>query len=170
MRQQSVSGFRRITTAASAMLVVSACAQVQPGENHAAAAVQAPPSVPLATKPNAGQEVGAVVNDKIQISFPDGGARLTPEAGKQLDLAARLFRDANPVLMFTSGYADNTGDEYTNLLLSARRAQAVKEGLVARGIPADRLLLQAFGASDPVDPADPTAAANRRVVVTWRLL
>ena len=168
--RQSVSGFLRIAVAASLAAGVSACAQVSPGENHAAATVQAPPNVPLATKPTAGQEVGVVVNDKIQIAFPDGGATITPAAAKQLDLAARLFRDANPVLMFTSGYADNTGDEYTNLLLSARRAQAVKEGLVARGIPADRLLLQAFGTSDPADPADPSAAANRRVVVTWRLL
>ena len=152
------------------MAATSGCAHVEPGQNQAASAVQAPPNVPLASKPTAGQEVGAVANDKIEITFPHGGASITPDAAKQLDLAARLFRDANPVLMFTSGYADNSGDEYRNLLLSARRAQAVKEGLVARGIPADRLLLQAFGTSDPADPADPSAAANRRVVVTWRLL
>ena len=161
---------RQIATALVMAAGVSACAHVPPGENKAAAAVQAPPNIPLATKPTTGQEIGAVTNDRIQITFPNGDATITPEAAKQLDLAARLFRDANPVLMFTSGYADNTGDEYGNLLLSARRAQAVKEGLVARGIPADRLLLQAFGTSDPVDAADPSAAVNRRVVVTWRLL
>ncbi len=167
---QGVPVLRRVAAAAAVTAWVSACARVDPGENHAAAAVQAPATVALATKPTAGQEVAAVANDRIQITFPNGGATLTPEADKQLDLAARLFRDANPVLMFTSGYADNTGDEYANLMLSARRAQAVKQGLVARGIPADRLLLQAFGTSDPADPADPAAAANRRVVVTWRLL
>ena len=102
--------------------------------------------------------------------FPQGGTRLTPEANKQLDTAARLFRDANPVLMFTTGYADKSGDEYANLLLSARRAQVVKKALVARGLPAARLLLQALGASDPADSSDPTAPTNRRVVVTWRLL
>jgi outer membrane protein OmpA-like peptidoglycan-associated protein len=46
----------------------------------------------------------------------------------------------------------------------------VKKALVARGIPADRLLLQAFGASSPADASNPNAAENRRVVVTWRLL
>lgn len=151
-------------------LVLSACAHPSPGANEAASAVQAPPTVPLVTKPTTGQEVKAVANDKIEIVFPNGGARLTPDANKQLDVAARLFRDANPVLMFTSGYSDNNGDEYHNLLLSARRAQTVKKALVARGIPADRLLLQAFGASDPANSSDPSAAANRRVVVTWRLL
>ncbi|NPD65791.1 OmpA family protein [Lichenicola cladoniae] len=154
----------------AAGMLVSACAHPAPGNNEAAAAVQAPPNVPLVTKPTTGQEVKAVANDKIEIVFPHGGSSLTPEAAKQLDLAARLFRDANPVLMFTTGYSDNTGDEYHNLLLSARRAQIVKKALVARGIPADRLLLQALGASDPADSSDPTAAANRRVVVTWRLL
>ena len=150
--------------------LVSACAHPSPGPNQAASAVQAPPTVPLPSKPTLTDEAKAVGNDKIQIVFPEGGTRLTPEANKQLDTAARLFRDANPVLMFTTGYADNTGDEYANLLLSARRAQVVKKALVARGIPADRLLLQALGASDPADSNDPTAPANRRVVVTWRLL
>ena len=149
---------------------LSACAHPSPGPNQAAAAVQAPPTVPLASKPGVGEEAKAVANDKIQIVFPEGGSRLTPEANKQLDVAARLFRDANPVLMFTTGYSDNRGDEYHNLLLSARRAQVVKKALVARGIPADRLLLQALGASDPADSSDPTAPTNRRVVVTWRLL
>ena len=173
MRTSSTGAWRRVPATSAVLLTalgLSACGSVPPGENRAATAVQAPPTVPLATKPTTGQEVGAVVNDRILITFPNGGTRITPEADKQLDLAARLFRDANPVLMFTSGYADNTGDEYGNLLLSARRAQAVKKALVARGIPADRLLLQAFGTSDPADTSDPTAAANRRVVVTWRLL
>jgi OOP family OmpA-OmpF porin len=95
---------------------------------------------------------------------------LTPEANKQLDLAARLFRDANPVVMFTTGYTDQSGDEYSNVILSARRAEAVKRGLVARGIPANRLLIQALGESDPANTADPLAAENRRVTITWRLL
>ena len=150
--------------------ILSACAHPVPGDNQAASAVQAPPTVPLATKPTTGQEAKAVINDRIEITFPAGGAKLTPEAAKQLDLAARLFRDANPVLMFTSGYSDTSGDEYGNLLLSARRAQAVKKALVARGIPADRLLLQAFGTSSPADSSNPADPANRRVVVTWRLL
>lgn len=151
-------------------LLLAACAAPQPGPNLAAASVQAPPDTKLATSPSAGQEVKAVANDQIAIVFPHGGASLDKDANQKLDVAARLFRDANPVLMFTTGHSDNTGDEYANLLLSARRAQVVKKALVARGIPADRLLLRADGASDPVDASDPGAVDNRRVVVTWRLL
>ena len=38
--------------------------------------------------------------------LPTGGTTLSPDADKQLDLAARLFRDANPVAMFVAGHAD----------------------------------------------------------------
>ena len=153
---------------------LSACASTKAGPNAGAAAVapSAPPSAPpaLASKPSVGQEAGAVVANKVDIEFPMGGAKLTPEANKQLDLAARLFRDANPVLMFSTGHTDRSGDEFANILLSAKRAQAVKLGLVARGIPADRLLIQAMGETELANVRDPTAAENRRVTITWRLL
>ena len=144
--------------------VLGACSAPATGPD-ANAGAGAPPA-----RPTAGQEIAAVADNKIVINFPSGGAALTPDANKQLDLAARLYRDASPVAMFTAGYADRGGGEFENVLLSARRAQAVKGGLVARGIPADRLLIQAFGSSELANPADPRAPENRRVVVTWRLL
>ncbi len=134
------------------------------------ASQQAPVQPPLASQPTVGQEIGAVANNQIEITFPEGVARLTPEGNRQLDLATRLFRDVNPVSMFAIGYSDRRGDEFSNLVLSARRAQAVKQGLVARGVPADHILLQALGASEPVHDTDPLAAENRRVVVKWRVL
>lgn len=151
--------YRLVSTLAAALLPLAGCAQPQPPN---------PPA--LATKPTVGQEIGAVANNKVQIVFPSGGTRLTPEAQAQLDLAARLFRDVNPVEMFSIGYSDTVGTEYNNLLLSARRAEAVKQGLTARGIPADRVKVQALGASDPVNSGDPAAAENRRVVIQWRIL
>jgi outer membrane protein OmpA-like peptidoglycan-associated protein len=136
-------------------------------------ATQAKAPVPSTSSPSkptlTADEVAAVTADKVVISFPDGSSTLTPAANAQLDLAARLFRDASPVVMFTSGHSDPSGDEYTNLLLSARRAAVVKQGLVARGIPANKLLLQALGQSEPVDKSDPLSSENRRVVITWRL-
>ena len=150
--------------------LLSACATPHPGPNAEAAAVQAPPNVPLATKPQAGQEVAAVAQNKIVVTFPTGGTTLSADADKQLDLAARLFRDANPVAMFVAGHADMTGDEYQNVIISAKRAQVVKQALVERGIAADRLLIQAYGVSEPADAADPRDASNRRAVITWRLL
>ena len=164
------TGLARSTTplAASVCALLAGCAHPQPGPNAGAAAVQAALDVPLATRPTVGQEVKTVAANELVVDFSLGNARLTPDGTKKLDLAARLFRDVNPVRMFVSGHSDNIGDEYANLLLSARRAQVVKAGLVARGIPSDRLLLQALGTSDPAQGSQPVD--NRRVIVTWRLL
>jgi outer membrane protein OmpA-like peptidoglycan-associated protein len=151
----------------SAVVLLSACTRQQAGLSAGSDSVAA---VAPASQPTVGQEVRAVVANKVEVKFPSGGAVLTPEANRQLDLAARLFRDANPVVMFSTGYSDQQGDEYYNLLLSARRAEAVKRGLVARGLPANRLLVQALGGSDLAKPDEPLSADNRRVVVTWRLL
>ena len=148
---------------------LAACAHPNPGPN-ADAGAPAAPTTPLATQPTVGQEVGAVADNRIQVLFPVGAAVLTPDADHNLDVAARLFRDASPVRMFVAGYSDGVGDEYQNLLLSAKRAETVKRGLVARGIPPNRLLLQAYGVSEPVVVTDHQAPDNRRVVITWRLL
>jgi len=152
-----------------AVAFLCGCAAPSAGPNAAAQAAPAA-SPPPADKPGVTQEVAAVASNQVTVLFPPNGATLTPEANRQLDLAARLFRDANPVAMFTTGYTDRSGDEYANLILSAQRAEAVKRGLVARGIPADRLLIRALGESELADRSQPTAADNRRVVITWRLL
>ena len=63
------------------------------------------------------------------------------------------------------GHTDNDGDDAKNLLLSKKRAAAVKVNLVSMGIAASRLTTDGKGESAPI--ADNTSAAgkaqNRRV-------
>ena len=113
----------------------------------------------------------AVTNDpgkanpeSLTISFNSGGATLSQQADQQLDTAARLYRDAKPEIMIVSGHSDAVGQEYSNLLLSAKRADIVKRALVDRGVPADRLQIVAIGAAQPVPGVPP----SRSTVVTWR--
>ena len=153
-----------------AMGALAGCASPNAASPNAQASAPAAAPAPAPQPTTTGEEAAAVGHDQITVTFPSGGTTLTPDANHQLDLAARLFRDANPVVMFTTGYSDSVGDEYHNLLLSAQRAESVKRGLVARGIPAQRLLIQALGESELANRDDPGAMANRRVVVTWRLL
>ncbi len=146
----------------AAALVIAGCAQRSPAQ------VAAEP--PLATKPTVGQEVGAVAENQLEISFAEGSANLTPAAGRQLDIAARLFRDVGPARMFAIGHSDALGEEYANVVLAAQRARAVKQGLVARGIPPNRLFIESVGEAEPLSRSEPNAATNRRVVVKWEVL
>ena len=110
------------------------------------------------------QIVTKPADESLTIAFPMAGATLSPEANSQLDGAARLYRDAGPEIMTISGHSDKTGEEFANLILSARRADMVKKALVDRGIPAERLQIVADGAAELVAGVP----ASRSAIVTWR--
>jgi outer membrane protein OmpA-like peptidoglycan-associated protein len=151
----------RIVAIAPLGMLLAACAQ--PASNGASANLAAAPANagPAAAQPS-------TAPSDVQLFFDNGSTRLSAAANQKLDGAARLYREGNPIVMFVAGHADNTGGEYQNLLLSAERAKAAKDALVARGIPADRLQMQALGSSLPADPKAKPPEDNRRVVITWR--
>lgn len=138
------SGHRLLATSAIGMLALTACSR-HPAEQ----ASYAPPT-------------------DVQVFFDTGSSALTDAARRTLDQAARLYRDGGPIGTFViTGYADSSGGEYANLLLAGRRALAAREALVARGIPAARLQLQALGSSLPPHPETAQPENNRRVVISW---
>ncbi len=116
--------------------------------------------VPAVPGPSAGAE-------SITVPF-EAGAVITPAAAAVLDGAARLYRTAGPEVMIVAGHSDTSGAgprrEMDNLILSARRADAVKQALVDRGIPASHLQVTAVGEAEPVQGIAP----SRSAVVTWR--
>ena len=62
------------------------------------------------------------------------------------------------------GHTDNLGDPEENLRLSERRAEAVRDGLIQAGVPADRLRSKGWGASRPLESnaSEAGRARNRR--------
>ena len=133
----------------------------------ACAGQQAPSSGPVgrtAASGPASQDIVKPADESLTINFDTAGATLSPQANSQLDGAARLYRDAHPEVMIISGHSDKTGQEFANLVLSARRADTVKKALVDRGIPAERLQIVAIGQAEPVASVPP----SRSAVVTWR--
>lgn len=64
------------------------------------------------------------------------------------------------------GHADEQGTREYNLALGQRRANAVREYLVSRGVPAARLQVTSFGKERPVAvcSAESCYAQNRRAV------
>jgi OOP family OmpA-OmpF porin len=139
---------------------------VQPGSAPGApAGWPAPSANPVAARPLAFR----------QIQFDFGSADLTFASRPTLDVLADAIADAmgdpafRGVVFPILGFTDAKGAADYNLLLSQRRAAAVVRYLVARGIPADRLVAIGRGEEDLVDPSRPEGAANRRVEVRVRL-
>lgn len=102
------------------------------------------------------------------ITFRFGSAELTPQSVETLrNLGNAINQGLKDVKRFiVQGHTDRFGSAAYNLELSKRRAEAVKDYLVNRmGVTPDRLEAVGLGFSEPVDPARPYAAQNRRVVV-----
>jgi outer membrane protein OmpA-like peptidoglycan-associated protein len=103
----------------------------------------------------------------LNIQFDFDSARIRPESLVVLgNLAAALASpalQASPFLI--EGHTDAKGAADYNRKLSAQRAQAVKDLLVAKGIAARRLESVGKGSSEPANAAAPLAAENRRVKI-----
>jgi outer membrane protein OmpA-like peptidoglycan-associated protein len=104
----------------------------------------------------------------LAIGFTYDSAELTDDARRLLDVVADSFatetlRDHRFQL---AGHTDARGGEGYNLLLSERRAEAVKAYLSAvHGIEASRLETAGYGKSRLLFPEHPEDARNRRVEV-----
>jgi OOP family OmpA-OmpF porin len=66
-----------------------------------------------------------------------------------------------------TGHADRAGSEDYNLALSLRRAEAVRDALIAAGIPADAITVARRGEDEPAVPTPDGVQeqANRRVEI-----
>ncbi len=103
----------------------------------------------------------------LKIGFDFDSARLTDAARRQVDEISRALKSTalRDRRILIEGHTDNNGDQAYNHGLSERRAATVRQALVARGIPNDRLQAKGFGETRPVARNDSEAgqARNRRV-------
>lgn len=77
-------------------------------------------------------------------------AVLTEEGKGKLDEIARTLKQARDPNIRIVGHADQIGSEDYNLKLSRERARAVEQYLLAQGVPAQALEVQAMGEANPV--------------------
>jgi outer membrane protein OmpA-like peptidoglycan-associated protein len=94
------------------------------------------------------------------ITFASGGANISPESQEILDKAYKTLKAYPDMVVEIRGYTDNTGNRAFNVKLSERRAIAVKNYLVSKGISPDRLIAKGYGPADPI--ADNSTAEGRR--------
>lgn len=107
---------------------------------------------------------GLVITLSGSVLFPSGRSTLLPDARSRLDQVADALSRANQSLV-VEGYTDSRGSNALNKGLSERRAQVVRDYLVQRGIPGDRVNAVGFGKTRPVaDNRTPEGRANNRRV------
>ena len=101
------------------------------------------------------------------IAFAPGRAALRAEAKASLgQLVAFVDRDPSKPIRI-EGHTDGRGNPNANQLLSQRRADSVRDALIAAGVAASRIASVGLGASQPVASNDTEEgrARNRRVDV-----
>jgi OOP family OmpA-OmpF porin len=111
-----------------------------------------------------GCEVEAVISLE-GVHFDFDKASLRPEAMVILDNAAGLLSTHERVVVEVAGHTDSVGSEAYNQGLSERRANAVLDYLVSKGVKASRLTARGYGEAQPVASNDTAEGrqANRRV-------
>jgi peptidoglycan-associated lipoprotein len=130
----------------------------------AAAAADRVPERPRAT-------VSAIdaFNENVKtVYFEYDKADISPEQVSVLQGNANWLK-SNPNARFTiEGHCDERGSEEYNLALGDRRANAVKEFLVAQGIPANRMMTVSYGEERPIcrDESEDCFKKNRRAAFT----
>jgi len=111
----------------------------------------------------------AVTSERVDlrepVKFPPAGWKLLRSSLMVLDQVAQLM-NAQPLLRLrVEGHTDSGGVEKANLALSRRRAEAVVEYLVSRGIAPARLRAVGLGSSRPIasNLGEAGRAQNRRI-------
>ncbi|MGM5469068.1 OmpA family protein [Flavobacteriaceae bacterium LMO-SS05] len=112
--------------------------------------------------------VMATLNEYARtILFDTGKATFKKESLQTLGSMQAIFKEYPKADFSIEGHTDSVGSEKSNQLLSERRANAVRDWLIANGINQDRLTAVGLGESTPIDD-NKTAAGrtnNRRVEV-----
>ncbi len=120
------------------------------------------PDTPMGAMVN---PVGCWVLDNVLFDFNKDVIKA--EAYPLLDNVAKIL-EKNPVMSVElQGHCDNVGTPEYNMDLSMRRANAVKDYLVGKGIMRNRMATEGFGFTKPValNGTDVGRALNRRVEI-----
>ena len=112
------------------------------------------------------QSEAFVQNAKDRVFFGFDKSNLSAEAVRVLKVQAEYLK-ANPEKQIViEGHADDRGTREYNLALGERRAVAVKNYLISRGVDADRIRVISYGKERPAAVGANEAAwsQNRRAV------
>lgn len=113
-----------------------------------------------------GASAGVVKRFKFEnLTFKTGTISVSAGAYKELDQIVTVMKNHPKATARLEGYTDNVGLPANNIALSSKRAMAVRDELVFRGVRSSRIETVGRGESDPVASNNSAEgrAANRRI-------
>jgi outer membrane protein OmpA-like peptidoglycan-associated protein len=101
------------------------------------------------------------------VFFPLGSTQLSDQDANTVSQAAQVFRTKQNARVTVTGFADTVGSPATNMALSQRRANVVKDLLVQSGVPAGAITTSASGDTGLLVDTGPQSnqPKNRRVAI-----
>jgi len=99
------------------------------------------------------EEVNVFIENTVALVFFDtGSAELDQQADQTVRSAAFELRCRQAGRIEITGNTDRSGSTGSNQRLSIRRAEAVRDALIAYGVHKDVLLVRGVGETDPLVP------------------
>jgi peptidoglycan-associated lipoprotein len=133
----------RLALVLAGALALGACANTQTADPNAAGFGSGGAATP-------GSAQDFVVNVGDRVFFETDSSDLTPTATSTLDKQAQWLARYPRYTFTVEGHADERGTREYNFSLGARRAQAVRDYLASRGVPANRMRIVSYGKERPV--------------------
>jgi len=117
-----------------------------------------------AATPGSAQDFQVNVGDRV--FFETDSSSLTAQARGTLDRQVQWLAQYPNYTFTIEGHADERGTREYNLALGARRANAVRDYMISRGVGANRMRTISFGKERPVAVCDNIScwSQNRRAV------
>jgi len=110
---------------------------------------------------------GTTINLR-NVFFDFNKAILRSESELELERLIRFMQEYPKISVEISGHTDSEGEDSYNMKLSLKRAEAVYDYLVRKGISKDRLIPKGYGETQPIDSntTEVGRQINRRTAVT----
>jgi len=142
----------RVAFVVAGALALAACAQTKPE------------GLTGNVQPGTGQDFVVNVGDRVY--FANDQTNLSAQATATLDKQAQWLGSYSRYTVTIEGHADERGTRQYNIALGARRANAVRDYLVSRGISASRVKTISYGKERPVAVCNDESCwtQNRRAV------
>ncbi|HLV42677.1 MAG TPA: DUF5723 family protein [Brumimicrobium sp.] len=119
--------------------------------------------------PEIDEEVKEILKTAFDnLEFETARATIKGESVISLNELAEVLLKKEGWSLQIAGHTDNVGNAQSNLILSKKRAESVRDFMIERGIEKERLFVLYFGQTQPIETNDTNEGrqANRRVEMT----